>query len=241
MSYIAFISHSLHSRFIKIASEKSAHVTLGCGHVVSCSSVGPVSYNFYMTWLNFLQCQRLEVAKREAKKAQELSNYLWRPAAGGKKYTVNSNTLGESDSTNTSNRQEEIIEINMASEEQDQKSQCKMAECLKAKMDKILSPIDQIEENIKSKFSVLLTRVSDLESKVEKLMKDVDRTKLLANDAQYETKNLKDTLSVSQRLIKAGIKALENNVDDLQGRLRSKTLVFRGIPEGTEDGTSWNI
>ena len=115
-----------------------------------------------------------------------------------------------------------------------------MAERLKAKMDKILSPIDQIEENIESKFSVLLPRVSDLESKVEKLMKDVDRTKLLANDAQYETKNLKDTLYVSQRLIKAGIKALESNVDDLQGRLRSKTLVFRGIPERTEDGKSWN-
>ena len=36
------------------------------------------------------------------------------------------------------------------------------------------------------------------------------------------------------------IKALESNVDDLQGRLRRKTLVFLGIPEDTEDGTSWN-
>ena len=75
-----------------------------------------------------------------------------------------------------------------------------------------------------------------MESKVEKLIKDVDTTKLLANDAQFETKNLKDTLAVTQKLIKA----LESNVDDLKGRLRRKTLVFHGIPEDTEDGTSWN-
>ena len=157
-------------------------------------------------------------------------------AASGKTYIANLNTFGESDSATTSYRQEEIIEINMASKEQDQQIQCKMAERLEAKMDKILSHIDQIEENIESKFSVLSKRVSELESKVEKPTKDVDTTKLLANDAQFETKNLKDTLAVTQKLIKA----LESNVYDLQGRLRRKTLVFSGIPEDTEDGTSWN-
>ena len=116
-------------------------------------------------------------------------------AADGKKYTVNANTLGESDSATTSNRQEEIIEINMASKEQDQQTQCNMAKRLEAKMDKILSRIDQIEENIESKFLMLSKRVSELESK--------DITKLLANDAQFETKNLKDTLTVSQKLWKA--------------------------------------
>ena len=83
-------------------------------------------------------------------------------------------------------------------------------------MDKILSRIDQIEENIESKFSVLSKRVSELESKVENLIKDVDTTKLLANNAQFETKNLKNTLAMTQKLIKA----LESNVDDLQGHLR---------------------
>ena len=131
-------------------------------------------------------------------------------------YIANLNTFGESDSATTSHGQEEIIEINMVSKEQDQQTQCKMAERLEAKMDKILSRIDQIEENIESKFSVLSKRVSELESKVEKLIKDGETTKLLANDAQFETKNLKDTLAVTQKLIKA----LKSNVDDLQGRLR---------------------
>ena len=58
-------------------------------------------------------------------------------------------------------------------------------------------------------------------------MQVTSTTKLLANDAQFETKNLEDTLAVSQKFIKA----LESNVDDLQGRLRRKTLVFRSIPE----------
>ena len=173
--------------------------------------------------------------KRGGKKGSS-TKQLTLEAASGKKYIANLNTFGESDSATTSYRQEEIIEINMASKEQDQQTQCKMAERLEAKMDKILSRIDQIEENIESKFSVLSKRVSELESKVEKLIKDVDTTKLLANGAQFEAKNLKDTLVVTQKLIKA----LESNVDDIQGRLRRKTLVFRGIPEDTEDGTSWN-
>ena len=173
--------------------------------------------------------------KRGGKKGSS-TKQLTLEAASGKKYIANLNTFGESDSATTSYTQEEIIEINMASKQQDQQTQCKMAERLEAKMDKILSRIDQIEENIESKFSVLSKRVSELESKVEKLIKDVDTTKLLANDAQFEAKNLKDTLVVTQKLIKA----LESNVDDLQGCLRRKTLVFRGIPEDTEDGTSWN-
>ena len=114
-------------------------------------------------------------SKKGGKKGSS-TKQLTLEAASGKKYIANSNTFGESDSATTSYRQEEIIEINMASKEQDQQTQCKMAERLEAKMDKILSRIDQIEENIESKFPVLSKRVSKLESKVEKLIKDVDTT-----------------------------------------------------------------
>ena len=98
--------------------------------------------------------------KRGGKKGSS-TKQLTLEAASGKKYIANLNTLGESDPATTSYRQEEIIEINMASKEQDQQTQCKMAERLEAKMDKILSRIDQIEENIESKFSVLSKRVSE--------------------------------------------------------------------------------
>ena len=79
------------------------------------------------------------------------------------------------------------------------------------------------------------TRVTQLESSVQKITKDVETTKLISNDAHFESKNLKDLLAVQLKLIQA----LENTVDDLQGRLRRNTLVFRAIPEGTEAGNSW--
>ena len=107
---------------------------------------------------------------------------------------------------------------------------------LEAKMDLILTRTDKVEENIESKFSSLVIRVTQLESSVQKITKDVETTKLIANDAHFESKNLKDLLAVQLKLIQS----LENTVDDLQGRLRRNTLVFRGIPEGTQAGNSWN-
>ena len=103
-------------------------------------------------------------------------------------------------------------------------------------MDFILTRTDKVEENIESKFSSLVTRVTQLESSVQKITKDVETTKLIANDAHFESKNLKDLLAVQLKLIQS----LENTIDDLQGRLRRNTLVFRGTPEVTEAGSSWN-
>ena len=119
---------------------------------------------------------------------------------------------------------------------EDHSEQGSLTQRLEAKMDLILTRIDKVEENMESKFSSLVTRVTQLESSVQKITKDVETTKLIANDAHFESKNLKDLLAVQLKLIQS----LENTVDDLQGRLRRNTLVFRGIPEGTEAGNSWN-
>ena len=35
------------------------------------------------------------------------------------------------------------------------------------------------------------------------------------------------------------IKVLDNKLDDVQGRTRRNTLIFRGVPEGEEGGTMW--
>ena len=56
--------------------------------------------------------------KKGGKKSSS-TKQLTLETTGGKKYTVNTNTLGERDSATTSNRQEEIIEINMASKDQE--------------------------------------------------------------------------------------------------------------------------
>ena len=103
-------------------------------------------------------------------------------------------------------------------------------------MDLILTRIDKVEENIESKFSSLVTRVTQLESSVQKITQNVETTKLIANDAHFESKNLKDLLAVQLKLIQSS----GDTANDLQGRLRRNTLVFCGIPEGTEAGNSWN-
>ena len=59
---------------------------------------------------------------------------------------------------------------------------------------------------------------------------------MVANDAHFEVQKLNDKLALQEKLTKA----LEATVDDLQGRLRRNTLVFRGIPDSTEENASWS-
>ena len=119
---------------------------------------------------------------------------------------------------------------------EDRPEQCSLTQRLEAKIDLILSRIDKVEEDIESEFSSLVTRVTQLESSVQKITKDLETTKLITNDAHFESKNLKDLLAVQLK----PIQSLENTVDDLQGRLRRSTLVLCGIPEGPDAGNSWN-
>ena len=102
---------------------------------------------------------------------------------------------------------------------EDHLKQGSLTQCLEAKIDSILTRIDKVEENIESKFSSLVTRVTQLESSVQTITKDVETTKLIANDGHFESKNLKDLLAVQLKLIQS----LENTVDDLQDRLRCNT------------------
>ena len=44
-----------------------------------------------------------------------------------------------------------------------------LTQCLEAKMDLILTRIDKVEENIESKFSSVVTRVTHSESSVQKI------------------------------------------------------------------------
>ena len=71
---------------------------------------------------------------------------------------------------------------------------------------------------------------------IEKVTKNLQSTTLIANDAHFEVRKLNNKLALQEKLTKA----LEATVDDLQGRLRRNTLVFRGIPEGTEENASWS-
>ena len=131
--------------------------------------------------------------------------------------------------------QESTTKSNMASK--DSKAEVNdMVTRLEAKMDTILNRISQVEFNLDAKSSDLAARVTTIEGSIEKVTKNLQSTTLIANDAQFEVRKLNDKLALQEKLTKA----LEATVDDLQGRLRRNTLVFRGIPEGTEENASWS-
>ena len=144
----------------------------------------------------------------------------------------------EKDTTSSSIEQKDSPDTNMMAcinqKHEDHLEQGSLTQCLEAKMDLILIRIDKVEENIESKFSSLVTRVTHSESSVQKITKDVETTKLIASDTYFESKNLKDLLAVQLKLIQS----LENTVDDLQGRLRRSTLVFRGVLKQVTLGTA---
>ena len=131
--------------------------------------------------------------------------------------------------------QESTTESNMASK--DSKAEVNnMVTRLEAKMDTILNRISQVEFNLGAKLSDLAARVTTVEGSIEKVTKNLQSTTLIANDAHFEVRKLNDKLALQEKLTKA----LEATVDDLQGKLKRNTLVFRGIPEGTEENASWS-
>ena len=113
-----------------------------------------------------------------------------------------------------------------------------MVTCLEAMMDTILNRISQAEFNLDAKLSDLAARVTKVEGSIEKshVAKNLQSTTLVADDAHFEVRKLNDKLALQEKLTKA----LKAKVDDLQGRLRRNTLVFCGIPEGTEENASWS-
>ena len=131
--------------------------------------------------------------------------------------------------------QESTTESNMASK--DSKVEANdMVTRLEAKMDTILNRISQVEFNLDAKLSDLAARVTTVEGSIKKVTKNLQSTTLIANDTHFEVRKLNDKLALHEKLTKA----LEATVDDLQGRLRRNTLVFRGIPGGTEENASWS-
>ena len=150
-----------------------------------------------------------------------------------KQLTIKGITRNKSSLVNIA--QESTTESNMASK--DSKAEVNdMVTRLEAKMDTILNRISQIEFNLDAKLSDLAARVTTVEGSIEKVTKNLQSTTLVANNTHFEVRELNDKLALQEKLTKA----LEATVDDLQGRLRRNTLVFCGIPEGTEGNASWS-
>ena len=90
-----------------------------------------------------------------------------------------------------------------------------------------------ILNSLETKLDSLITKVNNIELDVKTMMKALEETVDAA-------KRLADMADHQSRANHVRITRLEQLVDDLQGRLRRNTLVFKGIPEEAEGKeSSW--
>ena len=105
---------------------------------------------------------------------------------------------------------------------------------MEEKLDKLLNRLDQVEGTLKNEIREIVGRVEAVERKILNMADTTARTENHAQKNGIEIQQLQTRTSLQDKLIKA----LQHNVD-IQGRIRRKTLIFRGVPEGREGSDSW--
>ena len=103
------------------------------------------------------------------------------------------------------------------------------------KLDFIIQRIGEVETNLTKRIDELSSRITNTERDIVKLDRKVQDATALANGTNFELNKLKDTVAQQKK----AISTLERDLDDVQGRIRRKTLIFRGIPEGLEKPGGW--
>ena len=96
------------------------------------------------------------------------------------------------------------------------------------KLDFIIQRIGEVETNLTKGIDGLSSRITNTERDIVKLDRKVQDTMALANGTNFELNKLKYTVAQQRKVIST----LERDLDDVQGRIRRKTLIFHGIPEG---------
>ena len=106
-------------------------------------------------------------------------------------------------------------------------------------MDLILDRISNAEENLGQRISTVEENLN------ERIAKAVEHTKNLEGIVDH----LEGKLHIQDMMISdlkealqdknEAIRKLEDEVDNIQGRICRKTLIFRGLPEGAEGSQGW--
>ena len=106
---------------------------------------------------------------------------------------------------------------------------------MEEKLDKLLNRLDQVQGSLKNEIREIVGSVEAVERKILNMADTRARTENQAQKSSIEIRQLQTRISLQDKLIKA----LQQNVDDIQGRIRRKTSIFRGVPEGREGPDSW--
>ena len=103
------------------------------------------------------------------------------------------------------------------------------------KLDFIIQRIGEVETNLTKRIDELSSRITNTERDMVKLDRKAQDAMALANGTNFELNKLKDTVAQQRK----AVSMLERELNDVQGRIRRKTLIFRGIPEGLEKPGGW--
>ena len=135
--------------------------------------------------------------------------------------------LTVSDSTTQSDRQEDFSETVMATAES--------KDSIERKLDQLLAKMDRVELNLSEKINSAIVRLNQTEKRIDSLESKVEELQGKVISWELKIQELKGKVEIKNHLIKS----LEDNVDDIQGRIRRKTLIFNGFPKGVKSSGGW--
>ena len=90
---------------------------------------------------------------------------------------------------------------------------------MEEKLDKLLNRLDQVEGSLKNEIREIVGRVEAIERKILNMANTTARTENHTQKNSIEIQQLQTHISLQDKLIKA----LQQNVGDIQGRIRRKT------------------
>ena len=112
---------------------------------------------------------------------------------------------------------------------------------LSRKLDQVLTRITQVESSMSNMQSTITSQISSVTSRVVQVEKRAQSIEGRQHNTENELRGIRlENGEIRKQLDTATltIKKLEETVDDLQGRVRRNTLVFKGIPEKMEGASS---
>ena len=129
--------------------------------------------------------------------------------------------------TESNTEEEDTTSLNMESNEG---ADAILEHRIELKINKMLQRLDEVEENLTARFNDVATRVEEMETNIASVEAKVEHNGNQVLELRVEVEQLKNKVSAQEKLIHV----LEETVDDVQGRISRNTLVFNGIPDGSE-------
>ena len=106
---------------------------------------------------------------------------------------------------------------------------------IEKKLDQLLAKTDRVELSLSEKINSVIIRLDQTEKRIYSLESKVEELQGKVISCEWKIQELEGKVGIKNHVIKS----LEDNADDIQGRIRRKTLIVKGFPEGVEGSSGW--